>query len=245
MASFPPTYLDESGVAVVWLVNPSGGLVGGDQLSVEATLHADAHVVITSPSANRVYRSQSEPALQSVRCSVGPGARLEWMPEGTIPFAGSRFSQSIQVDLAPGSTLLLWDAMASGRIAKPERWAFETYDNEIRLSTASGGSVVERFHLTPDTVGTLPRDWDYVASLFVLSDKVEGSRWAELREDLAVRLEGMESDLLAGVSEPSMPGLVVKLMARSAPILAQAQAILWGRTRMALFGLSMPVLRRY
>ena len=140
---FPPSYLDDSGCAYTWLVNPSGGLVGGDHLSVEAQLHAGTHVLMTSPSANRVYRSLSEPVLQEIRLSVGPDARLEWLPEVTIPFAGSRFRQSIQVDLAPGATVILWDAMASGRVARQERWAFASVENEICIrglapSVASG-----------------------------------------------------------------------------------------------------------
>ncbi|HKO31555.1 MAG TPA: urease accessory protein UreD, partial [Nitrospiraceae bacterium] len=120
---FPPSYLDDSGCAYTWLVNPSGGLVGGDYVSVEAQLHTGTHVLMTSPSANRVYRSLSEPAVQEVRISVGPDARLEWMPELTIPFAGSRFRQSIHVDLSPRATVVLWDAIASGRVAMRERWA--------------------------------------------------------------------------------------------------------------------------
>jgi len=97
---FPPSYLDDSGCAYTWLVNPSGGLVGGDHVSVEAQFHAGTHALMTSPSANRVYRSLSKPVLQEIRLSVGPEARLEWLPEVTIPFAGSRVRQSIHVDLA-------------------------------------------------------------------------------------------------------------------------------------------------
>ena len=48
---FPPSYLDDSGCAYTWLVNPSGGLVGGDHVSVEAQVHAGTHVLMTSPSA--------------------------------------------------------------------------------------------------------------------------------------------------------------------------------------------------
>jgi urease accessory protein len=128
---FPPAYLDDSGCAYTWLVNPSGGVVGGDHVTVEAQLYAHTHVLVTSPSANRVYRSLSEPAIQEVRLSVGPHARLEWVPELTIPFAGSRFRQSIHVDLAPGATVVLWDAIASGRVARQERWAFASVENEI------------------------------------------------------------------------------------------------------------------
>ena len=147
---FPPSYLDDSGCAYTWLVNPSGGLVGGDHVSVEAQLHARTHVLMTSPSANRVYRSLSEPALQEIRLSVGPDARLEWLPEVTIPFAGSRFRQSIHVDLAPGATVVLWDAMASGRVARQERWAFASLENEICIRTVSrevGRRTVPRWSL--------------------------------------------------------------------------------------------------
>ena len=172
---FPPSYLDDSGCAYTWLVNPSGGLVGGDHVSVEAKLHAHTHVLLTSPSANRVYRSPFEPVLQEIRLSVGPGARLEWLPEVTIPFAGSRFRQSIQVNLAPGAAVMLWDAMASGRVAKQERWAFASLENEIHIRTARGESLVERYRMAPDrlpeSVG-LVGSWDYVASLFVIGDAV-------------------------------------------------------------------------
>jgi hypothetical protein len=54
---FPPSYLDDSGCAYTWLVNPSGGLVGGDHLSVKAELSRGRHVLMTRPSANRIYRS--------------------------------------------------------------------------------------------------------------------------------------------------------------------------------------------
>ncbi len=163
-------------VPYTWLVNPSGGLVAGDHLSVEAQLHARTHVFMTSPSANRVYRSLAEPTVQEVRLSVGPDARLEWVPEITIPFAGSRFRQSIHVDLAPGATVVLWDAMASGRVARHERWAFASLENEICISGSLGKSVAERYRLVPgllpESVG-LVGSWDYVASLFIIGDAVD------------------------------------------------------------------------
>ena len=55
----PPSYLDDSGCAYIWLVNLSGGLVGGDHVTVNAQLHAGTRVLMTSPSANRVYRTVS------------------------------------------------------------------------------------------------------------------------------------------------------------------------------------------
>ena len=245
---FPPSYLDDSGCAYTWLVNPSGGLVGGDHVSVEARLHAGTHVLMTSPSANRVYRSLSDPAVQEVCLSVGPGARLEWVPEVTIPFAGSRFRQSIHVDLAPGATVVLWDALASGRVARRERWAFATVENEICITTPLGGSVVERYRLVPgglpESVG-LAGSWDYVASLFVIGDAVDADVWNRLDVVLAAILDERPGLVLGAVSSPAAPGLVVKLVARSAPDLTETLAAIWAAVRKGLWNLPAPNLRRY
>jgi urease accessory protein len=242
---FPPSYLDDSGCAYTWLVNPSGGLVGGDHVTVEAQLHAGTHVLMTSPSANRVYRSESEPAVQEVRLSIGPGARLEWLPEVTIPFAESRFRQSIHVDLAPGATVVLWDAMASGRIAMRERWAFAGVENEICLRTASGDSVVERFQVTPETVGKLAAEWNYVASWFVIGDGIESGMLNRLKSAMVDLLERWPGEVFGGVSEPPAPGLAIKLVARSAPGLTEVVESLAAVVRAELWGLPPTVLRRY
>lgn len=242
---FPPSSLDDSGCAYTWLVNPSGGLVGGDQVTVAAQLQDDTHVLMTSPSANRVYRSEGEPAVQEVRLTAGAGARLEWLPEVTIPFAGSRFRQSIHVELAPGATVVLWDAMASGRVARGERWAFARYENEIVIRTASGRSVVERLSVTPDSVGTRVRGWDYVGSLFVVGDAVEQGRFSTLEGGLTALCEQQPGELLGGVSMPAVPGLVVKVVTRSATALTTFLEAAWSHLRLSLWGLPAPVLRRY
>jgi urease accessory protein len=245
---FPPSYLDDSGCAYTWLVNPSGGLVGGDHVSVEAQLRAGTHVLMTSPSANRVYRSLSEPAVQEVHLSVGPEARLEWLPEVTIPFAGSRLRQSIHVDLAPGATVVMWDTIASGRVAMRERWAFAAIENEICIRTTLGGLVVERYRLVP---GRLPESvglvggWDYVASLFVIGDAVDADVWQRLDVALAAILEQRPGLVLGAVSTPATPGLAVKFVARTAPDLTETLAAIWAAVREDLWNLPVPNLRRY
>ena len=229
-------------------MNPSGGLVGGDHVSVEAQFHAGTHALMTSPSANRVYRSLSKPVLQEIRLSVGPEARLEWLPEVTIPFAGSRVRQSIHVDLAHGSTVVLWDAIASGRVARQERWAFTSIENEICIRTTLGCSVVERYRLVPgrlpESVG-LVGSWDYVASLFVIGDAVKADVWKRLEVVLAAILEQRPGLVLGAVSTPATSGLAVKFVARSAPDLTETLGALWAAVRKELWDLPVPNLRRY
>jgi len=245
---FPPAYLDDSGCAVTSLVNPSGGFVAGDHLSIHAELEEGAHVVMTTPSANRVYRSLGEESRQSVTLSVAPGAVIEWFPEVTIPYAGSRFVQTMAVTLAKGATALIWDSLASGRVARGERWAFTSLHNEIDLTTASGARLLERYHVRPEEeqagLGLLAA-YDYVASFFVVSDAVDPDRWPALRDTVAGILDSFGSDLLGGVTEPPTPGLAVKLVSRSPEALAMAQERLWEATRRAILGLARPALRHY
>jgi urease accessory protein len=243
---FPPMYLDSSGCAFTPLVNPSGGLVTGDDLSIHASIGLKAHVVLFTPSANRVYRALDGDARQTVTLSVASGAKLEWFPDVTIPFAGSRFVQTVDLRLATGASALIWDSLASGRVARGERWQFECVQNEVQITTSTGDRLLERWDIAPKRYETaLVHAYDYVASLFVVSEELRRETWSAMREDLAAVLDSLGEDLLGGVSEPSIPGLVVKLAARSAQSLASAQAALWHAARLHLCGLAKPELRRY
>jgi|GEM_PF-2032225 len=170
------------------------------------------------------------------------------MPELTIPFAGSRFNQTLYVALESSGTLILWDALAAGRIASGERWRWTTLDNEIRVSASSGTSVVERYSLSTegliDGVG-LAEGWDYVASLFILNEAVEEEVWKRLEEEIVPILEDRQGRVLGGVSEPAVRGRVVKLLAKSAPDLNATFELIWAAARALLWGLPFPALRRY
>lgn len=244
---FPPMALDETGTAYTLLVNPSGGLVAGDHLSFRATLGPDSHVLFSTPSANRVYRSIAEPSRQKIQLTVGAGAILEWVPELTIPFSGSRFNQTLHVALESGGALLLWDAFAAGRIARGERWRFTSFDNEIRVTTSSGASVLERYGLSDSATsgGGLAECWDYVASLYLFSEAMEEELWKRLEEKIVPILEDRQGRVLGGVSEPAVRGRVVKLLAKSAPDLNATFESIWAAARALLWGLPFPALRRY
>jgi urease accessory protein len=244
----PPIYLDDTGAAYTLLVNPSGGLVGGDHLSIDMKVDEEAHVLISAPSANRVYRSEGEVSVQDIELTVGPGAIVEWLPEQTIPFAGSRFRQTLHATLASGATILLWDAIASGRIARGERWALATLENEIRITTASGASLLERYALDPATnlgaIG-LAADWDYVASLYVVNDAVAPEVWSRLETRLGLALDEHAEHILGGVSQPAVPGVAVKLLAKTAPDLTKMLDALWAAVRAELWNLPPVAWRKY
>jgi urease accessory protein len=246
---FPPMHLGDA--AYTLLVNPSGGLVGGDRLTLQGHLGRRAHVLISTPSANRVYRSLGSVAAQEVNVFLGADSILEWVPEVTIPFAGSRYSQRIAAVLETGAVLLLWDGLAAGRVARGERWAFTSFQNEISIKTPSGRLLRERYHLQAERdqdQAHVPRpmvEWDYVGSLFIVGDQVNPENWKAVETSLAEELERWPGRVLAGVSEPAMGGRVVKILARTAPDLQMAFNVAWAGVRKLLWNSPLPDLRRY
>ncbi|GGX92719.1 urease accessory protein UreD 2 [Litchfieldella qijiaojingensis] len=120
----------------VYLLHPPGGLVSGDELSIEATVGNGAHALLTTPAAAKLYKADSHGVAwaQHTRLRVDDGGILEWLPQETLCFDGSRGEQRTTIDLAGSARCLGWEIMALGRPAS-------------RLPFASG-RVEQRFCLT-------------------------------------------------------------------------------------------------
>lgn len=117
-----PFYPEGPAVCQVTLLHPPGGLVGGDQLQLTATLDAGAQALITTPAASKIYRSTAAVACQQQHFHLAAGAALEWLPQETILFSGARFRSQTRVDLAPGGRFLGWEITCLGRPACAERF---------------------------------------------------------------------------------------------------------------------------
>jgi len=87
--------------------------------------------------------------------------------------------------------------------------------------------------------------WDYVASLFLIGDAVDAEVWKSLETAIGAILDEHSGPVLGGVSTPVAPGLVVKLVARSAPDLTETLGAMWAAVRKDLWNLPAPNLRRY
>jgi urease accessory protein len=234
-----PVALDDA-AAVVSILNPTGGLVGGDRLDIDVRLGPGAHACLTTPSATKVYRTAGEVAVQEARLRVEAGAILEWVPDHTIPFAGSAFRQSIGVTLGAGARLILVDAFAAGRVAREERWRFHRLESALDVRDAGGWLLLDRFALgagAGDGLG-LTEGAPYFATMVVAGGEAEATRTA-LAEAAASLVESR-----AAVGRTRRDALVVRCLAPSAPALTETIDLLWGTARRALLGLCRPALRK-
>lgn len=115
------------------LVHPPGGIVGGDELVVDARLDAGSHALITTPGATRFYRSAGELARQSVHMRLAEGARLEWLPLETIAYRGCRAENRLRFELAPGAQMIGWDVLALGLPAAGEAFDHGHYLQQLEV----------------------------------------------------------------------------------------------------------------
>lgn len=162
--------------------------------------------------------------------------------------AGARFHQQVFATLEPGATLFWWEAMAAGRIASGERWAFTEYRSELDVRLASGGRCLDRMLAMPDRWAAGAESmgcWNYVATLYVLGDEAEPRVWDGLEAALWDVADRYSEGVLVGVSRPAVPGVVVKLLARTAPVLQEVCDGLWGLVRKVLWSSPLPNLRRF
>lgn len=227
--------------AIVSILNPTGGLVGGDRLAIDVTVGESAHACLTTPSATKVYRAMETPAEQHVRLRAAEGAIVEWVPDHTIPFPGAAFRQTIDADVAAGATLVLVDAYAAGRVARGEAWQFGMLDSRSTVHDVHGPIFDDRFVLAGSArwadLGLAER-CPYFATVAVVTDGALDALGAAL--DAAAH---QARDVRAAVARLARRGVVLRCLAPDAPSLLGAIDLAWSRAREAL-GLPALALRK-
>lgn len=111
-----PFYPEED-VCHSYLIHPPGGIVGGDILELDVVLLKGSHALITTPAANKFYRSDNKYAqlYQSIR--ISDGAILEWLPQETIFFNSCNAQIKTDFHLEGDAQLVCWEINCFGRPA--------------------------------------------------------------------------------------------------------------------------------
>lgn len=115
------------------LVHPPGGIVGGDELAIDADVGAGCHALLTTPGATRFYRSAGPAAVQTLTARVAAGARLEWLPLETLVYSGAVARNGLRFELEPGAEMMGWDVLALGLPASGLAFERGSYRQRIEL----------------------------------------------------------------------------------------------------------------
>lgn len=105
------------------IATTSGGLVGGDQLSIGITARETAQALVTPQAAEKIYRSNGATSQISVQLRAETDAWLEWLPQETILFDQARLRRDTMVEVGPGGALFAGEMLVLGRLARGERFS--------------------------------------------------------------------------------------------------------------------------
>lgn len=245
-----PLDLDGGLTATVMMLNPTGGVCGGDRLETEVRLGPGSRVCLATPAATRVYRSSGAPATLTFAARVEEGAVLEYVPDHLIPSPGAWLRQRTAVRIEAGAVAMVLDAFAVGRIARGERWQFAEIDLALEVSDADGPLFADRAILggrarTTDAEAAGAEPWPrgsggaggfgYVATFAAVAPGRGG--WGALESAVCAALSGeLGGAGRFGVSALARGGLVARLLLPGAPALAAAVNALRATCRRHLLG---------
>lgn len=232
-----------SGQVLVHVHNTSGGILGSDRLEIQVELYPGARAQITTTGATRVYRPRAGDSRSesTAHFELGEDSLLELLPDPLIPYAGSRFTQSVAVNLKPGATLLSWEVLTPGREASGEVFAFERLHLETEIRSGGVPIAIERACLDPRQrpLTSLARmgDHRYLGTLYVCRAGEPAATWKRIEEQLAARpCTESPDEVLWGISSLTRDGLLIRGMARSGAALIASLREYWRAARLLLTG---------
>lgn len=128
----PKTYHGTALEAVI--INTAGGVTGGDRMSWSFEAGQNTHLMVTTQASEKVYKSSSGVAANTVLLKAEKEARLAWLPQETIVFDRAGFSRTITADLAEGAEALFLEPIIMGRRSMGERVESANLRDRWRIS---------------------------------------------------------------------------------------------------------------
>ena len=235
-----PLYPEGDAICHAVIVHPPGGIVAGDSLAVDLRVDSRAHVLATTPGAQKWYRSTGARASAITRLHIADHANLEWMPQETIAFNGTRAEQSLEISLAPNARFFAWEMLCLGRTTRGERFTTGEFRQSIRLVREGSGAPLWR-----ESMRLIGNDPLMGSMLGFRGMPVTATAWIALPEDesgtataavLATVRDALGDPPMAAASSPQ-PGLVVVKALGEAPEAVRNLLIgVWKKIRLRVFG---------
>jgi urease accessory protein len=217
-----PYWDADASVLLVQVVNPTAGILAGDRLESDIVVGANAALLVTTPSASRVFQMKDGMAECRQRFYVATDGWLEVMPEPLVPHRGSRYRQVTTITVEPGGALFFVDQLSCGRVAYGERWLWDRLCLEVAVRL--GGELIlrERLDQTGESLralaelaGSGPTAF-FASTVLITPETARDGAW---REAISA-LHG--NGLWVGVSALRRGGWSLKFVAADAMRLRQA-----------------------
>ena len=131
----------EDGRCEVPILHSAGGIVGGDQLTINVNAEENSSAICSSVAAQKVYGSRDRSKLnpegiwanQNCFFHLKKDADFEWMPQELIIYQGGLFEQNMTVKLDNSSSFLCVDLVRLGRTAVGEKLGSGVWRSSLEI----------------------------------------------------------------------------------------------------------------
>ena len=218
------------GAVTLCVQSPSGGAFPDDDLRTTVRCSTGAYLHLTTQAATQVFAGAGPGAQHRLHFTVRSGAVLEYCPGTVIPHADSVFEQQIDIQVESGGVYLGWEALASGRIAHGERFAYARYDSAFTIRIGDEMVARDRQMLRPSgfpaPAGLI--DGDYLATFVAVTPGLDSDRMVHrIRRILAARVS-----CRGGAGQlPRSAGVIVRATPRDATDLSGLRQALFDAAR--------------
>jgi urease accessory protein len=220
-----PYWDTEARALLVQVVNPTAGILSGDRLESDIAVQTGAALLVTTPSASRVFRMREGVAECRQQFTVAAGGWLEVMPEPLVPHRASHYRQVTAIDVAAGGQLFFVDQLQPGRVAHGEIWGWDRLCLDLTVRAAGELVLRERLDQTggdlralAELAGSGPHAC-FANALLLAPDAVADSSTPAWRAELAtLHCDGV----WLGASALRRGGWSIKLVAPDSVRLRQA-----------------------
>ena len=135
-------HLGPGGMAHVYAMSSSGGILRGDSHRIDVEVGAGAAARLATQGATRIYGMDGGSAEQSIRIEVFEGGYLEMVPDPVIPYGGSRFRQDTEIVMHGGAAAVCTEVVSPGRVAMGESLEYDLLRLATRAVSAGGAPLL-------------------------------------------------------------------------------------------------------
>lgn len=200
--------------SLVYLLNPTAGLMDGDAQLVQLRAGPGTRTIVTGQSATRIHPSIQGFSTQQWFIQVARGAVLLVLPGPAIPFQRCRYFQRIDIDLEEGAQLVWGDLWFAGRYERgnaSERFRFQLIVQDMSVRRAGRLVFRDRFRWRGPW-DEMTAAWHFgsgsaCGSLFVTGttqDHSGAARFATEAGDTCLRWRGESEAVVAGMIQTAL-----------------------------------------
>ncbi len=145
----PAFHLGNEPASLIYLINPTAGLMDGDGHWLEIAAGPETQAVVTSQSATRIHPCPKNFSTQQWHIRAARNSQLVVLPGPTIPFRDARSYQRVDIELDEGARFVwaeIWHPGRYDRGAISEKFEFTSLIQETHVRRTGRLVFRDRFH---------------------------------------------------------------------------------------------------